>query len=69
MAKDLWEYNHIQFPRLLSEIMACVDISEKNWTELEESMDLSRDEILELFNRAQEDWESIKNMHCPPIKA
>jgi hypothetical protein len=35
-----WEDNSIQFPRLLAEINACVEISEKDWKELQESMDL-----------------------------
>jgi hypothetical protein len=56
-----WEDDSIQFPRLLAEIHACVDISSKNWRELQESMDLSEGEILDLLERASEKWEFIKN--------
>jgi hypothetical protein len=69
MAKDLWQYNHIQFPRLLAEIMASGCLTEEAWDTLMESMDLESDELSELFDRAQEEWESIKNRHCPPISA
>jgi hypothetical protein len=55
-----WEDNSIQFPRLLAEINACVEISEKDWKELQESMDLEEDEIIELFDRANDEWERIK---------
>lgn len=56
-----WEDNAIQFPRLLSEIAGAVTISEDDWLLLCESMDLSQDEVRELFNRAQAEWENIKN--------
>lgn len=68
MSKDLWQYNHIQFPRLLAEI-AAIDIGEECWDELLENMDLESDELAELFDRAQEEWEAIKNRHCPPISS
>jgi|TARA_Y100000034_G_C6835167_1_gene377329 plasmid maintenance system antidote protein VapI len=56
----LWEDNSIQFPRLIAEINACVDISPENWRELQESMDLTEDEIIQLFDRAHDKWEKIK---------
>lgn len=64
MAKDLWQYNHIQFPRLLSEIIG-VGLSEEQWDDILENMDLESDELSELFDRAQSEWESIKNRYCP----
>jgi len=55
-----WENNAIQFPRLLSEIIA-VGIDEQQWDDILESMDLESDELNELFDRAQTEWERIKN--------
>ena len=66
--KDLWEHNSVQFPRLISEIMA-TGVSEEQWDDLLTSMDLESDDLSELFDRAQEEWESIKNRHCPPSKS
>lgn len=53
----VWEDNRIQFPRLISEIMATQDLDLEC---LAESMDLTIDEVNELFDRASEEWESIK---------
>ena len=64
MNQELWEDNSIQFPRLLAEICATVDITPKDFEALQESMDLTEDEINELFDRAQEEWEEIKNEVC-----
>jgi len=64
MSQELWEDNSIQFPRLLAEICATVEISDKDWEALKESMDLSTEEINELFDRAQEEWEEIKAEVC-----
>jgi len=55
-----WNDDAIQFPRLLCEIQACVDVSMKNWMDLQESMGLSEGEILDLFERATAKWDSIK---------
>lgn len=59
MSNANWQNNAIQFPRLLCEIMA----SQENLdlAALAESMDLSIDEVNELFDRANTAWESIKN--------
>lgn len=54
---QVWENNRIQFPRLISEIMATQDI---DLGLLAESMDLTIDEVNELFDRASEEWEIIK---------
>lgn len=55
---DKWADNSIQFPRLLAEIMATQD--QLDMLALAQSMDLSVDEVRELFDRAQEKWEQIK---------
>lgn len=55
----LWEDDSIQFPRLLSEIIA-VGLSETQWDDLLLSMDLTSDELSELFDRAQAAWENAK---------
>jgi hypothetical protein len=60
MTKDVWKDNSIQFPRLIAEIVATVDINAETWQNLCDSMDLTTDELNELFDRAQESWEKIK---------
>lgn len=55
-----WYNDLIQFPRLISEISACVHISEDDWKALCESMDLTDNELNELFDRAQAEWERVK---------
>ena len=60
MSNDNWNNNAIQFPRLLAEINACVTISNEDWLDLLESMDLSEDDIIELMDRANDEWERIK---------
>ena len=52
-----WGDNDIQYPRLLAEIAATQLL---NITALEESMDLTYEQVMELFDRAQADWEDIK---------
>lgn len=61
---ELWNRDEIQFPRLLSEIMA-VGLTEQQWDELLASMDLESDELSELFERAQTAWETIKERTRP----
>lgn len=55
-----WNNNRIQFARLISEIYANVEFTEPDWQMLEDSMDLTREEILGLFERADEEWQSVK---------
>ena len=57
---DKWHDNSIQFPRLLAEINACVEISDEDWAALCESMDLKGSDINDLFDRADREWERIK---------
>lgn len=54
---QVWNDNRIQFPRLIAEIMATQDLDLEC---LAESMDLTVDDVNELFDRASEEWESIK---------
>lgn len=53
-----WERDDIQFPRLIAEINATQD--SLNLEALAESMDLSLDEVVELFDRADQAWEAAK---------
>lgn len=52
-----WDNNSIQFPRLLSEIYANCEI---DFDVLCDSMDLTPDEILEIFQRADNERQAIK---------
>ena len=54
---DKWDNDEIQFPRLISEILATQDI---NYELLGASMNLSVDQVKELFARADQKWEMIK---------
>lgn len=56
-----WLDDSIQFPRLIAEITANVEISEADWTRLCDSMDLTTDEVNELFDRAGDVWDRIKD--------
>lgn len=55
-----WNNNTIQFARLLAEINATVDISDKDFASLCESMDLSKTHVLALFERANDAFEAAK---------
>lgn len=50
----------VQFARLLSEIMACCDLSD-SMQDLCESMDLEEDEIMSIFERAEVSFEKQKH--------
>lgn len=65
MSNPKWQDNAIQFPRLLAEIMATQAL---DMAALAESMDLSVEEVSELFDRADEVWENSKaaNHDKPP---
>lgn len=57
---DYWNNNQLQFARLLSEIYANIEFTDEMWKFLEDSMDLSRDEILSLFERADTEFQNHK---------
>lgn len=60
----LWLNNEVQFARLLCELVAnCDDLKIRDVCE---SMDLSQDELNELFDRANDVWENAKLKFCRP---
>jgi len=63
---EYWHNNAVQFTRLVAELEACGAFTPQVMLDLSESMDLTHEEISELVDRAQTDWEAIKNRHCPP---
>ena len=61
---NLWSNNTVQFMRLLAELRALgvhQFLREAEWQALEASMDLEREKIMELFDRAENSWEAIKD--------
>jgi hypothetical protein len=60
MSNENWNNDAIQFPRLLSEMLATVDFTTKQREALAESMDLTWDGIGELLDRADHVWQDIK---------
>jgi len=54
-----WRNNAIQFPRLICEI-ADVVLRPEDYDDIAASMDVSRDELAELFDRALEVWDDVK---------
>lgn len=61
MSMNAWENDAVQFPRLLAEINATCELSEKDWEALSESTGLELARIEELFERANNAWEAIKD--------
>lgn len=59
-ANENWQNDAIQFPRLLSEMLATVDFTARQRAALAESMDLTWDQIGELLDRADHVWQDIK---------
>jgi len=57
MTNPLWEGNLIQFARLLCEINATHEL---DFIPLCESTDLEPEELIEVFDRADEVWEASK---------
>lgn len=55
-----WENNSIQFPRLIAELEAAGAIHSGVIDALCESMDLAPNNIAELIDRAQAEWDNIK---------
>jgi hypothetical protein len=60
MKKPLWEVSSIQFPRLIAELEAAGAFTDEVYKDLCESMDLTVDEVVELVDRAQNEWDRIK---------
>lgn len=61
-----WDDNRIQFPRLLAEIAAAIEFTPEQDQALCEAMDLEMNEVAELFDRAQAEWDQIKADTKPP---
>jgi len=57
---NLWSRNDIQFPRLLAELVATDAFTPQVMEQLRESMDLTDKQIGEVLDRAQSEWEQIK---------
>lgn len=57
--KTSWERNDLQFPRLLAEIRAA-GLTNEQYRQLAESMDLEEGAIDLLLERAETEWERIK---------
>lgn len=55
---ETWEDDAVQFPRLLAEVNAVIDID--TICIVAENMDLTTDEVQTLFDRAEKAWEIIK---------
>lgn len=55
-----WKSNAIQFPRLIAELEAAGAFTPEITKTLCTEMDLTIEEISELVDRAQDEWEKIK---------
>ena len=67
--RDLWNDNSIQFPRLLAEILAAGCIEGELLDTVCDSMDLTPTDVYELFDRAETEWQRLKEVNCPRLKA
>jgi hypothetical protein len=59
--QENWTDNTIQFPRLIAELEAVGAFTPEVMTDLQDAMDLERSDICELIDRAQRQWETIKD--------
>lgn len=55
----LWLCDHLQYVRMLSELLAA-GIPTNVCKDLQKSMDLTENEVFEIFNRAEVEWDGIK---------
>jgi hypothetical protein len=62
MSDEKWADDSIQFPRLLAELRA-FGLTKQQYGFLMEAMDLTVDQIDEVFERAEQEWQRIK---APP---
>jgi hypothetical protein len=58
----IWYNNEIQFARLLCELVAVCD--DMHLRDCCESMDLTQDQLQELYDRANDVWEKSKQDNC-----
>jgi hypothetical protein len=66
---EVWMDDSIQFPRLLAEIAANVNLTNRQVRHLCDSMDISKNELNELFDRAVMRFEYNKEKICPIVKS
>lgn len=70
MSDENWNNNRVQFPRLLAEINA-VGLTVVQEAGICESMDLDAEHVRELFQRAEDVFEELKDnigRKCPPAE-
>lgn len=62
-SQDLWQHDHIQFARLLSELdmVGAIGLDTPWWSEFQQSTDLEPHEVRELLERAHEAHQRHKN--------
>ncbi len=60
-SNNKWENNELQFARLIAEIEANGGFSEQLVQDLCSSMDLEKDQIFSLVDRAQDFWDKAKS--------
>jgi len=59
-SQENWENDSIQFARLIDELEAVGGFTNEIVEDLCASMDLERDELFEIVERAQKVWDDIK---------
>lgn len=57
---DKWYDNNIQYPRLLAEIRA-IGLTPGQYIDLQEATDCTKEEIDEILERSETDWQEIKS--------
>ena len=67
-SNEVWMDDSIQFPRLLAEIAANVNLTNRQVRHLCGAMDISKDKLNELFDRAFIRFEKNKKKVCPVNK-
>lgn len=55
---SLWKDNSVQYPRLLAEVWGVITFDQIS--DLADSMDMPRNKVTELFERAEHEFEDIK---------
>ena len=56
-----WKNNRIQFPRLIAELMATGAFTHGVINNVAKEMDLTHDDVVEIIDRAQAEWDKIKH--------
>ena len=62
-----WERDDYQFPRLLSEMVANIALTDEQFETLADAMDLHISDVDELLDRAQTAWEKVKEEAVPVV--